>query len=318
MTYKQKLHKEVYKQNMLPMKKLCIIPLLLLLFSLSFAQKRAIKKTEKLFRTKKYSACIEYASKQVHKHPKMANLHYYISYAQLKSRRKKYDYKTSFYHFLEAKKLDVNQQLNIQFGDKALYTAHRRKVKSICSRKSIKEARYYIDVFAQEFQDTLVCFEFIEKKRIVDEKKKPNFQLKLRLDSLIDYAKTHQGKPYKYGKEGPNAFDCSGFVLYVHQNFGINLPHNAHMISELETGKEVSINNIQKGDLVFFGTTRAYHVGMYISEPNESPKIIHCVSRGVMIDEFNDTKHWKPSKVYKVKRYHDLHKKIQNNEAMNN
>ena len=81
------------------------------------------------------------------------------------------------------------------------------------------------------------------------------------------------------------------------------------MISQLEKGREVSFNEIQKGDLVFFGTKRAYHVGMYISDKNEAPKIIHCVSNGVKVDAFTEEKHWKPSKVYKFKRFHKIEKK---------
>jgi len=72
------------------------------------------------------------------------------------------------------------------------------------------------------------------------------------------------------------------------------------MISSL--GREVALHEIQKGDLVFFGKTSAYHVAMYVSSPEERPKIIHCVYKGVSIDEFNEQSYWGKSNVFKVKR----------------
>ncbi len=277
------------------------ILILALIFSIgSFAQKRAIKKTKKLFIKKKYTECIQYAQKQLKKHDDVAEFHYYISYAQIKS-RKKYNYDTSFYHFLQAHKLDKEQKLNIHKRDKKLYDSHVNRVRRIYKKRSVEDAQKYLDSFITVFNDTLHFHKIAQKHTTQSIVNNHNLSL---IDSIVNYAISHEGKPYAWGKEGPNAFDCSGFILFVHQKFDIQLPHNAHMISELEKGKEVTIHNIKKGDLVFFGSSRAYHVGMYVSAEGESPKIIHCVSRGVTIDDFVDGKHWNPSKIYKVKRFH--------------
>lgn len=285
------------------MKNLLIIAFFLLI-SPVFSQKRAIKKTTKLFNNKKYDKCIIYSQKQLAKHPNIASFHYYLSYAMLKN---KANYDTAFYHFIEAKKLDKFNELKILRGDHKLYDLHVKKVEQRCSRKSLEDTQYFLPFFIEYFNDTLVCYK--AKKAHEKYLNEPSVLLKLKIDSIVNYAISLEGKPYRYGKEGPNSFDCSGFILYVHKNFNINFPHNAHMISQLEKGREVSFNEIQKGDLVFFGTKRAYHVGMYISDKNEAPKIIHCVSNGVKVDAFTEEKHWKPSKVYKFKRFHKIEKK---------
>ena len=46
--------------------------------------------------------------------------------------------------------------------------------------------------------------------------------------SVIAYAKTLLGKPYVWGAQGPNSFDCSGFTYYVFKNSAnITLPRTS-------------------------------------------------------------------------------------------
>lgn len=80
-------------------------------------------------------------------------------------------------------------------------------------------------------------------------------------DSIIAYASNFIGTPYKWGGNGPDSFDCSGFTSYVYSHFGVSLPRIA---SEQQTvGTEVSRDELQPGDLVFFGAP-AHHVGIYV------------------------------------------------------
>ncbi|MDE6107855.1 MAG: C40 family peptidase, partial [Oscillospiraceae bacterium] len=87
-----------------------------------------------------------------------------------------------------------------------------------------------------------------------------------KVDEIIAYAKEFLGVPYVYGANGPDSFDCSGFTKYVYAHFGYQLNRSAS--GQLDNGREVSLSDIQPGDLVFFiydgATTRASHVGMYI------------------------------------------------------
>ena len=41
-------------------------------------------------------------------------------------------------------------------------------------------------------------------------------------EELVDFAETLEGIPYKYGSTDPRTgFDCSGFITYVFNHFGI-------------------------------------------------------------------------------------------------
>ena len=80
-------------------------------------------------------------------------------------------------------------------------------------------------------------------------------------DSIVAYASNFIGTPYQWGGNGPSSFDCSGFTSYVYSHFGVSLPRIA---SDQQTvGTEVSRDELQPGDLVFFGSP-AHHVGIYV------------------------------------------------------
>jgi cell wall-associated NlpC family hydrolase len=88
-------------------------------------------------------------------------------------------------------------------------------------------------------------------------------------DKIIDYANKFMGIPYLWGGTTPLGFDCSGFVQYVYKNFGIDLPRVT--MDQVNVGTAVSINNLQKGDLIYFRTNTAQpnqvsHVGIYTGD----------------------------------------------------
>ena len=95
---------------------------------------------------------------------------------------------------------------------------------------------------------------------------------------VVAFAKTLLGKPYVWGAQGPNGFDCSGFTYYVFKNSaGITLPRTSSEQSKY--GTAVSKSNLKAGDLVFFDTVGANngvvtHVGLYIGDG----QIIHAAS----------------------------------------
>lgn len=95
---------------------------------------------------------------------------------------------------------------------------------------------------------------------------------------IVNYAKKFLRKPYKYGANGPNAFDCSGFTSYVYKQFGYSLYRSSR--DQVLNGVPVSKNNLAPGDLVLFnkkGTKTIGHVGIYIG----SGKFIHASTYGV-------------------------------------
>ncbi len=79
--------------------------------------------------------------------------------------------------------------------------------------------------------------------------------------SIVAFASNYLGTPYQWGGNGPSNFDCSGFTSYVYAHFGISLPRIAS--DQQGVGSNVSRDQLQPGDLVFFGSP-AHHVGIYV------------------------------------------------------
>jgi cell wall-associated NlpC family hydrolase len=103
--------------------------------------------------------------------------------------------------------------------------------------------------------------------------------------SVTAYANKYLGRKYIWGASGPNAFDCSGFTMYVFRQFGINLPHQSG--SQYKYGKAVSKGSLASGDLVFFNTYGSIsHVGIYIG----GGKFIHASNSrtGVTISSLSE------------------------------
>lgn len=102
---------------------------------------------------------------------------------------------------------------------------------------------------------------------------------------VVSIAMSEMGKPYSWGAEGPNSFDCSGFTKYVYGKLGVSLPHSSR--AQYGSGQRVSMNELKSGDLVFFarGGTIS-HVGIYVGGGN----FIHAPRTGdvVKISSINE------------------------------
>lgn len=95
-------------------------------------------------------------------------------------------------------------------------------------------------------------------------------------DDVVKLATAQVGKPYVYGATGPYAFDCSGLVQYVFRKAaGVNLARTTYQ--QVYQGKSVSLKNLKKGDLLFWGDPSApYHVGIYVG----GGKYVHAATPG--------------------------------------
>jgi cell wall-associated NlpC family hydrolase len=79
---------------------------------------------------------------------------------------------------------------------------------------------------------------------------------------VVRAAAEEDGKPYKYGADGPVSFDCSGLTQYVYAQFGVELPHNA--AAQYRAVDHVAKADMRLGDLLFFRDADGiYHVGIY-------------------------------------------------------
>jgi len=77
----------------------------------------------------------------------------------------------------------------------------------------------------------------------------------------VQIALKYMGVPYVWGGASPRGFDCSGLVMYVYGQLGVSLPHFA--ASQYDYGTHVSRDQLQPGDLVFYGGP-IHHVGIYV------------------------------------------------------
>ncbi|HEV2890721.1 MAG TPA: NlpC/P60 family protein [Frankiaceae bacterium] len=71
------------------------------------------------------------------------------------------------------------------------------------------------------------------------------------------------GKPYQWGAEGPDRFDCSGLTMWVWAKAGVSLPHSSRM--QFDQGRHVAQSELRPGDLVFYGSP-IHHVGIYVGD----------------------------------------------------
>lgn len=118
-------------------------------------------------------------------------------------------------------------------------------------------------------------------------------------DSIVEYAKTFLGTPYKYAQSSPNSgFDCSGFTYYVYNHFNVAIPRSSKDYASL--GTRVTLETCRKGDIILFTGTdpsekRVGHVGIIISEPGDTLQFIHSSSSdnhfGVVITNYYQSRY---------------------------
>ncbi|MGH3737157.1 MAG: NlpC/P60 family protein [Micromonosporaceae bacterium] len=99
----------------------------------------------------------------------------------------------------------------------------------------------------------------------------------------VRYAMAQLGKPYVWGDEGPNTFDCSGLVWAAYQFAGVDVGARTARAQYYRT-RVVAPGHMLPGDLVFFGPNKAdpesiHHVGIYIGQG----KIVHAPTAGDVV-----------------------------------
>jgi cell wall-associated NlpC family hydrolase len=85
----------------------------------------------------------------------------------------------------------------------------------------------------------------------------------------VRYAKAQLGKPYEWGADGPDSFDCSGLTMMAWRQAGISLDH--YSASQYNQGTHVSRSDLRPGDLVFYADdtndpSTIHHVGIYVGD----------------------------------------------------
>lgn len=81
---------------------------------------------------------------------------------------------------------------------------------------------------------------------------------------VVKYALQFLGRPYVWGANGPDSFDCSGLVIYVYAHFGVSFGYRT-TFDMYKVGMPVSKSELLPGDVIYFGTaSNVHHVGMYV------------------------------------------------------
>ncbi len=94
----------------------------------------------------------------------------------------------------------------------------------------------------------------------------------------VAFALRQQGKPYRWGAEGPAAYDCSGLTWAAWRAAGVAIPRTA--AAQLADLPRVR-GRLQPGDLVVYrsdGPTRR-HVAMVVAEG----RMVEALGRGVPV-----------------------------------
>ena len=89
------------------------------------------------------------------------------------------------------------------------------------------------------------------------------------VNAMLAAAMSRQGKPYVWGGNGPNVFDCSGLVKWSFAQAGIVMPRVA--ADQALAGPAVPVSQLQPGDLLFFHTDATApnyisHVAIFIGK----------------------------------------------------
>lgn len=84
------------------------------------------------------------------------------------------------------------------------------------------------------------------------------------VSAVLAYARAQVGKPYQWGGEGPDSFDCSGLTLMAWRQAGVYLSH--YTGAQWGETSRVAISDLRPGDLVFYGSSgeTSHHMGLYI------------------------------------------------------
>lgn len=121
------------------------------------------------------------------------------------------------------------------------------------------------------------------------------------INQIVQNSYNFLGSSYVYGAEGPNCFDCSGFVQYMFNSYGYNLSRTTY--DQVNQGEYVDKSNLQPGDLVFFSSYNTYsptHVGIYVGDNN----FIHassgkgCVTISSLSNPYYTDNYWTARRIY--------------------
>ncbi|OYU83300.1 MAG: hypothetical protein CFE24_11970 [Flavobacterium sp. BFFFF2] len=112
------------------------------------------------------------------------------------------------------------------------------------------------------------------------------------VSQMMQFTSEKIGIPYRAGGTTPDGFDCSGFVFYTFNKFGVSLPHSSSDMATL--GQKVEGSDIKAGDLIFFMNRgqrhRINHVGIVVEANADEIRFIHSSTQsGIVISSTKES-----------------------------
>ncbi|WP_240109895.1 C40 family peptidase [Streptomyces sp. MUM 203J] len=92
----------------------------------------------------------------------------------------------------------------------------------------------------------------------------------------VQAARSAVGKPYVWGANGPNGFDCSGLMQWSYAQAGVGLPRTSQ--AQRNAGRHVPLSEARPGDLVTYRSD-ASHVAMYMG----NGQVVHAPYPGAPV-----------------------------------
>jgi cell wall-associated NlpC family hydrolase len=99
-----------------------------------------------------------------------------------------------------------------------------------------------------------------------------------RVGRAVAFALAQRGKPYRWGAQGPHAFDCSGLTWAAWRAAGVTIPRTA--AGQL-TGLPQARGRLQPGDLLIYRTDgpSRRHVAMVVGRG----RMVEALGRGIPV-----------------------------------
>ncbi|MES4888869.1 NlpC/P60 family protein [Streptomyces sp. NPDC096012] len=82
-------------------------------------------------------------------------------------------------------------------------------------------------------------------------------------DRAVHYAMDQLGKPYRWGAQGPSAYDCSGLTSQAWEHAGTPIPRTSQ--EQWRRLEHIPLKELRPGDLVVY-FPEATHVAMYVGD----------------------------------------------------
>lgn len=159
----------------------------------------------------------------------------------------------------------------------AVAEAQHSKNELEIQRKKLERERADLDKRVRDIEARVDALSESERQRwIMKDNPVSAFDLPTPATGVVGAAMAQLGKPYGWGSAGPDAFDCSGLMVWAYAQNGIGIPRTSQ--AQLAGGTPVPLDQLQPGDIIGYypGVT---HVGMYIGDG----MVVHSSDYGIPI-----------------------------------